>query len=599
MAMAAVPVKANDLNTGGQVGVVRTLSASTLGLTGLHIGGGFKYATGADYVTGPNGTASVVETATGRSVTGDAPQLLSGDVFLAYGLFSFIDISAVLPVYSDITGWGATGNGFGDIEVAMKMIYPGQREDAWMSHAYYFNVIFPTGDKTVGFFPRHAYYVKSAPGNTGIDAYSIDAVFFNPMFIWTFDLSKLNRSVPISFHANFGGVVAKAKSGSAVVAALALELKPARFITLFTELSGESRVKYYTESFDYASFDNDPFRLTPGMRLNIPGGFYFLGAGDIGFSDDRLAYRSNWNQNGYRYSTKAIPKWAGQVIFGWNGSFVKTDRDKDGIKDDQDKCPLEAEDSDGFQDADGCPDPDNDGDGVLDIRDSCPDKPARCSGCPVVDRDKDGLNDDRDACPAEPEDFDGYEDGDGCPDRDNDQDGILDQSDKCPTLAEDLDGFEDDNGCPDSDNDGDGIFDVADKCPDVEGDFEHNGCPAPKQTEPMARGSLVLSGVHFETGRAILSTRSYSVLDRVALSLKEWPDVRVEIQGHTDSRGDAQLNQRLSQARAETVRLYLIQHGVAPDRLTAIGYGEERPIETNNTADGRQKNRRVELHRVD
>jgi outer membrane protein OmpA-like peptidoglycan-associated protein len=590
---------ANDLNSGGQVGVLRTLSASTLGHTGLNIGGAFKYATEYDYIEGPEGGPLVLESGTGLAVSRDVPRLFSGNIFAAYGLLSIMDISMDLPVYSDITGWGAKGNGVGDLEVALKAAFPGQIFQAFLTQAYYLNVIFPTGEKSHGFFPRHSYYLKDDPQNTGIDAYSVDAVFFNPMLVWTLDFSRLRRSIPLSFHANIGGVVAKAKSGSAVVADLALEIRPSRYITLFTELTGESRVKYYTESFSIESFDNDPFRLTPGFRLNFPGGFYLLGAGDIGFSDSQPSVLAEWNQHGYRYATRAIPKWAAQVVVGWNGQFVKPDRDKDGIPDQGDRCPALPEDRDGFQDADGCPDVDNDDDGILDARDSCPNSPARNKGCPVVDRDKDGIDDDRDECPAEPEDVDGFEDGDGCPDPDNDKDGVLDASDKCPGSVEDQDGFEDDDGCPDNDNDGDGIFDVADKCPNLPGDFEKSGCPAPKKAVEIPRGRLVLTGVQFETGRAVLSPRSFPALDKVAASLKEWTEVRVEIQGHTDSRGDPFVNKQLSQVRAEAVRLYLIQQGVAPDRLTAIGFGEEQPIETNNTAAGRQKNRRVEMKRID
>jgi outer membrane protein OmpA-like peptidoglycan-associated protein len=595
----SVRISANDLNTGGQSGVLRTLSAATLGRTGFNLGGAFKYATEYDYVKGPGGTVLVLDAASSGAVSREAPQLLSGNVFAALGLFSFWDISVDLPVYDDITGWGVTGSGIGDLEVATKIAYPYQLPDAFLSHAYYLNVIFPTGDKAVGFFPRHSYYLDNDTRNSGINAYSVDAVFFNPMLAWTFDFSRLKHSAPVCFHANFGGVVAKAKSGSAVMAALALEIKPARFLTLFTELTGESRVKYYTESFSIRSFDNDPFRLSPGVRLDFSGGFYCIVAGDIAFSDTSPTYLSNWNREGYRYATKAIPRWAGQVDFGWNGRALKPDRDKDGIVDARDKCPTLPEDIDGFKDDDGCPDPDNDDDGVSDLRDRCPDKPARCSGCPVLDADKDGINDDQDKCPSEAEDKDGYEDSDGCPDFDNDNDAIPDRSDKCPTLEEDRDGFEDDDGCPDSDNDGDGIFDVADKCPDVQGEFENNGCPAVKKVEQISRGRLVLAGVRFETGRAILSPASFTALDRVAVSLREWPEVKVEIQGHTDSRGDALLNQRLSQARAEAVRLYLIQQGTAPERMTAVGFGEERPLESNNTAVGRQKNRRVEMNRTD
>ncbi len=143
-----------------------------------------------------------------------------------------------------------------------------------------------------------------------------------------------------------------------------------------------------------------------------------------------------------------------------------------------DKCPDEAEDMDGYQDDDGCPEPDNDGDGVLDVEDECPLKPGGgADGCPVdQDPDNDGVIGSADSCPEDPEDKDGFEDGDGCPDRDNDDDGIPDEKDDCPDNAEDLDSFEDSNGCPDPDNDGDGILDVADKCPTQPGPL--HGCPA-------------------------------------------------------------------------------------------------------------------------
>jgi outer membrane protein OmpA-like peptidoglycan-associated protein len=597
--LLAIDGIANDLNCGGQNGVLRTLSAQSLGFTGFNIGGGFKYSTDYDYVKGPGGGTSVLESGSGTPVSRETPRLLSGNVFGAFGLLSIMDISMDLPVYYDITGWGERSDGVGDLEVALKVAFPGQLSSSVLTQAYYLNVIFPTGDKSTGYFPRHSYYVRNDPRNTGIDAYSIDAVFFNPMLVWTLDFSRLKHSIPLLFHANVGGVVAKAKSGSAVVAALALEIKPARFITLFTELTGESRVKYYTESFSIESFDNDPFRLTPGMRLNFPGGVYLIGSGDIGFSDGQPSVLANWDNHGYQYATRAIPKWAAQAVLGWSGNIIKPDRDKDGIPDRNDRCPAQAEDRDGFEDTDGCPDFDNDKDGLPDVYDSCPNSAAINKGCPVVDRDKDGIDDDRDRCPAEPEDVDGYEDGDGCPDIDNDLDGVLDVNDTCPTLAEDPDGFHDEDGCPDADNDGDGIFDVADKCPDIAGDFANSGCPAPKKAVEIPRGRLVLTGVQFMTGSAVLSPGSYVALDKVAASLKEWTEVRVEIQGHTDSRGDSFTNQQLSQARAEAVRVYLIQQGVAPDRLTAVGYGEEQPIETNNTAAGRQKNRRVEMRRID
>ena len=167
------------------------------------------------------------------------------------------------------------------------------------------------------------------------------------------------------------------------------------------------------------------------------------------------------------------------------------DRDGDHVPDDVDDCPPLAEDYDGFEDEDGCPDPDNDGDLVLDQDDRCPTETAEEGrdddedGCtdPVLDADQDGVEDAVDACPHAAEDSDDFEDDDGCPDLDHDDDGVLGARDRCPTQAEDRDGFEDGDGCADPDNDGDGVGDAADRCPDVaedrDGHDDADGCPDP------------------------------------------------------------------------------------------------------------------------
>ena len=155
------------------------------------------------------------------------------------------------------------------------------------------------------------------------------------------------------------------------------------------------------------------------------------------------------------------------------------DNDQDKVLDPLDRCPLDPEDIDLFDDEDGCPDPDNDQDTVLDVNDKCPNTagPVENEGCPVNDRDGDGIPDATDQCPDKPEDIDGDRDEDGCPDVDTDGDGLEDDIDKCPTDPEDKDGFEDEDGCPDPDNDKDGILDTADGCPDEAGPLEARGCP--------------------------------------------------------------------------------------------------------------------------
>ncbi len=184
------------------------------------------------------------------------------------------------------------------------------------------------------------------------------------------------------------------------------------------------------------------------------------------------------------------------------------DNDDDGVPDDQDRCPTEQEDEDEFEDDDGCPDPDNDADGVPDTEDACPNEAGpntggEGSGCPVRDSDGDGVLDGADKCPNEPEDKDGFEDEDGCPDPDNDRDGVLDEDDACPAEAGAERSDATLNGCPSPDKDGDTFDDSTDKCPDAPEDFDgvddEDGCPDPDDDKPAyQRAKPLLSVDHRE-----------------------------------------------------------------------------------------------------
>ncbi len=245
-------------------------------------------------------------------------------------------------------------------------------------------------------------------------------------------------------------------------------------------------------------------------------------------------------------------------------------------------------------------------------------------GCPIPDLDKDSLCDPWvsdlhkdsvyakvchgvDKCPNAPEDFDGFQDQDGCPDYDNDQDGVPDSLDQCPNEPEDIDGFQDNDGCPDYDNDKDGIPDTLDKCPNepetYNGYKDEDGCPdtLPKPTAKEEKAlNKALRAINFKTASAELTTDSYTALMSIATFLKQYPYLRYEVQGHTDSRGNDSYNLLLSAARAASVRFYLVgQQGIPDSTLIAIGYGKTRPIATNNTAQGRALNRRVEFKVID
>lgn len=296
------------------------------------------------------------------------------------------------------------------------------------------------------------------------------------------------------------------------------------------------------------------------------------------------------------------------VGFMFRGAERNRDKDLDGILDKVDECPDDPEDWDTYLDEDGCPDPDNDDDGIEDVVDDCPmdeedfDRFEDRDGCPEDDNDRDGFVDWKDECPNEREDQDGFQDADGCPDRDNDDDGIADLGDRCPNHPEDKDGWEDQDGCEDPDNDSDGIPDVVDDCPNerelYNGFDDEDGCPdeTPKEVE---RFTGVIRGINFEVDSSRITVDSYALLDEAAAVLIKYPTLRIEVQGHTDSDGGDDHNYKLSDARAESVVLYLINKGVDAERLTWMGYGESRPLVPNDSRASKAVNRRVEFHLVD
>jgi OmpA-OmpF porin, OOP family len=285
------------------------------------------------------------------------------------------------------------------------------------------------------------------------------------------------------------------------------------------------------------------------------------------------------------------------------------DRDGDGLKDDIDRCPDEPEDRDGFEDEDGCPDPDNDRDQILDDDDKCPNIPEDRDGfqdedgCPdgdANDRDGDRILDNVDKCPDEPEDYDQFQDEDGCPDPDNDQDKILDVDDLCPNEPEDYDRFEDEDGCPDLDNDKDKILDRDDKCPNqpetYNGVDDQDGCP--DNGPVIDKGSIlvILEPINFEFNKAVIKQDSYKILASVIAALQGNTDIElVEIAGHTDERGDDAYNLDLSIRRAAAVKQHLIERGVDPRRLESNGYGEAQPVDPRHSEAAWTKNRRVDF----
>ncbi len=281
------------------------------------------------------------------------------------------------------------------------------------------------------------------------------------------------------------------------------------------------------------------------------------------------------------YEVENFPPTHFQHSAGLTFAFGGKDTDGDGIYDKDDECP----DVPGLEEFNGCPD--TDGDGITDAKDDCPDTAglAEFNGC--ADTDGDGVPDPKDECPT----VAGLAELNGCPDADGD--GITDAKDECPNEA----GPAANNGCPYQDKDGDGVLDKDDNCPDVAGTVANNGCP--EVTEEIQNTlNEYAKTILFDSGKSSIKAESNKALGDIIAILKEYPTAKFTVEGHTDSAGSASSNQRLSDSRANAVKNYLTENGVDQFRLSAVGYGEDKPIATNKTRAGRAQNRRVEINLV-
>jgi OmpA-OmpF porin, OOP family len=268
-----------------------------------------------------------------------------------------------------------------------------------------------------------------------------------------------------------------------------------------------------------------------------------------------------------------------QHTAGISIKFGGTDTDGDGIYDKDDACPDVA----GLAAFNGCPD--TDGDGIEDSKDECPNEAglAEFNGCP--DTDGDGVADKNDNCPT----VAGLKALAGCPDADGD--GVTDADDKCVDVA----GPAANQGCPWPDTDGDGVLDKDDKCPDVKGTVANNGCPEISEEVQKSLNAYAKT-ILFDTGKSSIKAQSAAVLGDIIKILNEYPNSKFTVEGHADSVGSDANNQKLSDARANSVKEYLVENGVNASRLSSIGYGESKPIDSNTTSKGRANNRRVEIN---
>ena len=294
----------------------------------------------------------------------------------------------------------------------------------------------------------------------------------------------------------------------------------------------------------YTSYKSEYSKEDGAVKLLAGGGINFWFTDHLG-----LNVQTGYNHGFQKDGTDYFQHSAGIVI-----KFGAKDTDKDGIPDKDDACPDIA----GLKEFNGCPD--TDGDGIADKDDACPEVA-------------------------------GLKEFNGCPDTDGD--GVPDKDDKCPDVA----GPAENGGCPWPDTDGDGVLDKDDQCPNEAGPASNNGCPEPNDDD-QKRLNQYAKTILFDTGKASIKFESAEVLNQIINVLKKFPKSRFRIEGYTDSTGKKAKNITLSQNRADAVKIYLIQGGIASDRLESIGYGPEKPIASNKTRKGRELNRRVEINLI-
>ncbi len=484
--------------------------------------------------------------ATGDRVGSLVSTRWAGSLLFSLGLWDRAQIGLSLPFVAsqsedelaDVMQSGLSGAGFGDIRVAPKLMLFGGGVDS----------------TSLALIPAFTIPSAGADDYRGNDGFS-----FQPELA----LSHRRERFRVGANLQFASAKKETLANLQVDDQLSLRLGGAVEVADGFELG---------LNYQIATLAKDPFDSSQSPVMELIGGpsytinenFTVFGAG--GFGLDNGYGTPDWRVLlGLRFhpsSSKAEPQATPEPV----------DTDGDGIFDPDDECPLEPETVNGEADDDGCPEAET----VEEPKDS----------------DSDGIFDEQDQCASEPEDFDQFEDKDGCPDPDNDGDTVLDVSDRCVMVL----GPVDNEGCPYPDRDKDTVVDKFDNCPDEPGTVENQGCKNKQLVKVTHRSVEILERVFFKTNKAKILTKSYALLDNVAEVLKSHQEIgTIEVEGHTDSHGSDRSNRRLSQRRADSVVRYLVKKGVKKSRLKAIGYGEERPIETNETDEGRSTNRRVEF----
>lgn len=584
--------------------------------------------------------------AQGRAV--DDGDVLASDATLAigYGLLDGLQAGLAMPWHLDRRPDGSTTSGPGDLTLSLQLRYPPYRvpgvDDTLFVTAFQLALGLPTGAVDDGALPRHPFSgpaTDAAPTDSGAaatgtrggrGAYSAEVATLAARILWTLDLQGLRpggvRWDDLALHIDAGFATPADLSGpAAFLAGAGAIYDPLSWAGLYLGLEGRIAL---AESRRSIPLLGHPWRAFAGVRLrNAASGLALAGGVETRTASTRsfdaalpAAYPGG--------ATRSLPvaRLGWHLEASWRGFLGTRDQDGDGAADRADACPLLAEDRDGFQDGDGCPDADNDGDGVPDLSDRCVLDPETRNGardedgCPdeEVDTDQDGYADAADGCPRLPEDKDGFQDGDGCPESDNDSDGVWDVVDRCPLQDEDRDGHQDGDGCPDPDNDSDAVCDEwvaarglldslqgvcrgSDRCPfqreAVNGRDDEDGCPD-EIVANFAMGVQIVPGLGFKTGTAEPTFEARGRLREIARRIRGNPGTRIVLRVHVERSARPGADMELSRRRAEALRAIVLAEGADPQAVEIAGLGSEIPIVPGDTPAARARNSRVEIERL-
>jgi OOP family OmpA-OmpF porin len=491
-----------------------------------------------------------------------------GNVVVASRLRLSVDLPIAVYDHGTSAGAGNTyfqgpahGAGVGDLRLGADLRLFGQYGDPFtLAAGAHFYI--PTGsqddftgDGSVRVEPR-----LMAAGTVGAFSYAARAGIMYRSLDGTYD--GVNLGSQLTFGAGIGGTIADR-------------------VTVGPELSGSTVLS------DFFSKNDTPVELLVGVHVKLPAGFRLSGGAGPGLSRGL-----------------GEPAVRGVGSIEWVADVPEKDHDHDGILDDDDACPSAPGVHTDDPKTNGCPlvvMADRDQDGVPDSSDACPDvrgiatDDPKTNGCPA-DRDGDGVPDAVDACPDAPGVASDDPAKNGCA-SDRDNDSIMDKVDACPDIPGTANPDPKLNGCP-PDRDGDGILDGKDACPDEPGpassDPKKNGCPHAVVKNGQIR---IDEQIKFRFNKADIDPASDPILEDVAKVLKDHPEIgHLRIEGHTDDKGSRPYNLKLSDTRAAAIRDWLVKHKIDAARLTSVGLGATKPIDTNATEEGRRNNRRVEFH---